>query len=328
MNTNTLPILNLLNFNIAEFEKGSNITKDRIKEELKKCCKEHGFFTISGHGVSDKVKEDAINVTRKFFKLPQELKIKYCKKYEFLNQQRGYQEKEFSKVNPLLDSAPTDINEIYVIGSTLSPQQKDNMTEDEKREDYAENIWPLEFPEMKKVMTLYHEEMYSLSIRIHKMMEYIFDFRIPKYSSVSSHLYMNYYPRIKHKMLENQWRVAHHEDYDLFTILLPEPQEGKVMQQEEKNRGGLEILNKEYGWCRAVYDKSLFVINCGSTLQEASKGQCKSPFHRVSMPEANQEYDNSRISLAYFCFAEYEANKSTVLKYQDLQQKGDAVLKE
>jgi hypothetical protein len=46
------------------------------------------------------------------------------------------------------------------------------------------------------------------------------------------------------------------------------------------------------------------------------------------MPKPNPEHDNSRISLAYFNFAEYEENKSTVLKYESLQQKGGAVLKE
>ena len=58
-------------------------------------------------------------------------------------------------------------------------------------------------------------------------MEYVFDFKVPKCSEVSSHFYMNYYPRIEHEMPENQWWISQHEDHDLFTILLPEPQEGK-----------------------------------------------------------------------------------------------------
>jgi isopenicillin N synthase-like dioxygenase len=151
------------------------------------------------------------------------------------------------------------------------------------------------------------------------MMSYIFDFKIPKYSEVSSHLYLNYYPRIEHEMPENQWWIAQHEDHDLFTILLPEPREGK---RQTQGVGGLEILHGDHGWCRAIYDMSLFLVNCGSTLREVSKGKCKSSFHRVSMPEPSLEYDNSRISLGFFCFAEYEANKSTVARYENLQSKG------
>ena len=84
-------------------------------------------------------------------------------------------------------------------------------------------------------------------------------------------------------------------------------------------------MHGEYGWCRALYDMSLFLINCGSILQEVSKGECKSSFHRVRMAEPDPEYDNSCISLAYFCFVEYAANKSTVARYENLQSKGGYV---
>jgi isopenicillin N synthase-like dioxygenase len=132
MNKNTLPGLELPNFNISEFERGDNLTKDAMRESLRKCCKEHGFFSISGHGVLDKIKEDAIGVTRKFFKLPLECRKKYFRKYKFLNTQRGYNEREFYEANPFLDGSPTDINETYLIGRSLTPQQKQNMTEEGK----------------------------------------------------------------------------------------------------------------------------------------------------------------------------------------------------
>jgi len=54
----------------SEFEQGDEVIRDRIGRALRKCCKEHGFFAISVHGVSNRIKEDAVDITRKFLNFP------------------------------------------------------------------------------------------------------------------------------------------------------------------------------------------------------------------------------------------------------------------
>ena len=218
--------------------------------------------------------------------------------------------------------APLDLNEGFIFSATLSKQQVSYLHPVVREKDYIKNLWPAGLPEMPLVMHCYYEAIKHLAFRIHELLQSALDFTVPPLAESSSLARINYYPPVTTEPAENQWRISKHDDLCLFTILLPEPKEGKATNREAK-RAGLEVLHKTQGWSRAVYDPGCFVINCGDTMKRASVGttgkhRCESSFHRVSVPAPTHTHDNSRVSIAYFVHAEHHINQASVQAYQDL----------
>lgn len=320
-----LPVLQLPNFDIDEFEQASSQERARVLDKLRECCHEHGFFTISGHGVSKSLMQDALNMTRKFFSQPIEMK-RACTQSsvpKFQMKERGYTEREFYSNNPILDDAPLDLNEGFIVSRNLTREQVDHLNDVIKKEYYSDNIWPSELPEMRSIMTSYYEEIALLTLRVREFLKSAFDFEVPACEYATSLMRMNYYPRIIEEVPANQWRISEHADFCMFTILLTEAQDPEITKINRDLRGGLEVFRKEKGWYRTSYDHSSFVVNCGDTLEMLSDGKCKSSFHRVGIPSVSKAYDNSRASIAYFCAADYTVDKKTAELYQKLINVGN-----
>ena len=319
MNTNQT--LRLKTFNLKQFETNADYKNTAI-HDLKKCCREHGFFGLSGHGVPKDLIAEAIAVSKEFFALPKAVKLKTIQNKTplFTMQQRGYLEKEFIGSNPRVPDAPPDIGEIFTLGKDLNQSQIDQLEPVVRNEDYADNVYPSNIPKMQPIMQTYYEVLESLSHRVHALLQSALEFKIPKYAEDSSVIFINYYPPITKSKSANQWRLSEHSDSNMFTILLPDPQEGKP--QDKCNRGGLEIFDKDRRWYRALYDPDCFIINCGNPLEMlADDGSCRSSFHRVSTPEPSTDYDNSRLSIAYFCNAHHDAHAASNAAYEKLHKK-------
>ena len=325
MNNQELSILSVPDFSISEFEQGDSSTKNLMKKALRECCKEHGFFTVSDHGISKSLIQNTLQVTRKFFSLPIEIK-RLCVSDNILESQmkeRGYVEKEFNYNNPISKDAPLDLNEGFLVGRNLTQEQIDNLSNIIKKECYSNNIWPEGFPEMKSIMDAYYEEMFLLSIKVRDLLQYALDFEVPHCEYATSLIRMNYYPRIIKKASPGQMRISEHADFCMFTILLTEDINSKQEKIEKVTAGGLEVFAKEKGWCGLSYDRLSFVVNCGDTLDSLSNKKCKSSLHRVRVPKPDPERDNSRVSLAYFCSADYAFDKNSIESYQKIVNDGN-----
>lgn len=67
-----LPIVDLRSF----AKDGNSEDRSKAGQDLVKACFEHGFVTITGHGVSDELLEEAYAWSKKLFDLPHEKKMK------------------------------------------------------------------------------------------------------------------------------------------------------------------------------------------------------------------------------------------------------------
>lgn len=328
MNKNVLPVLELVNFNISEFEQGDKLTKDTMKEDLRKCCEEHGFFAISGHMIQELIIKKALDVSKEFFSLPLNEKKRYSSMDSDGLMQRGYQERQFELTSGFAEEyAIPDLNEVFMIGKDIAYSDACKIAKLEGtvlEKIYMENIWPKSLPRMKQTMNILYESIYNLSLRLYDLLQYAFDIDLPKLSKVSSELTLAYYPRVTEYSGENQWRIAAHEDHNMFTILIPCKEEGKL--EDSYERGGLELLYKNE-WHRVLYRNSDLVVNCGHTLRCLSKDLYKSALHRIPMPKPSKLYDNSRYSIAYNAYAEYEYHQHSQKELQRLHEKGRSVYK-
>lgn len=97
-------------------------------------------------------------------------------------------------------------------------------------------------------------------------------------------------------------RAGSHSDYGSLTILF------------QKDIGGLEILstdndssnnnNNSPRWISAPIIPNCVLVNLGDLIEFWSKGLFKSTIHRVTYNNSNNDKDNGRYSIAYFCHAE------------------------
>ena len=323
----TINSISLPTFDISEFEEGNKYIRNSIRDSLSQCLQDHGFFSLSGHGIPDSLLSEVLLCTRRFFALPIELKKLYscpASSAEMNMAERGYAEREFYGKNPVEDS-PLDLNEGFIVGKDITLSQARQLNSMIQSEYYTQNIWPSIIPEMKELISTYYEEIRCLSLRLRVMIENVLGFSIPECGESTSLMRLNYYPQVNDTPLPNQWRISPHPDYCMFTILLPEPRK-HLLSNANSSKGELEVYHKEKGWSKVIYNKSSFVINCGHTLQELSSGKCVSSMHRVSCPVPTKEYDNSRVSIAYFVHADYLIEQETLKTYENLIKKSQEVL--
>jgi len=293
-----------------------------MREGLRRCCEEHGFFAISGHGLQELVIKKALDVSKEFFNLPLDEKKCYFKMDSDHGMHRGYEERQFELSSGFVESALPDANEVFMIGKDIAYSDACEIAKLEGaclEKIYMENVWPKCLPQMRQTMNILYESMYNLSFRLYNLLQYTLDIELPKFSKISSELTVSYYPRVKEHVGKNQWRIAAHEDHDMFTILIPCREEGKLEDPHE--RGGLELLYKNE-WHRVLYANSDLIINCGHTVRYISKDKYKSALHRIPMPRSSKSYDNSRCSLAYNTYAEYEYHQHSQKELQRLKEKG------
>jgi isopenicillin N synthase-like dioxygenase len=325
MDKSTPPVLELSNFSLIKFERGDELVKEEIKENLKKCCEEHGFFTISDYGIRELLIKEALGISKDFFDLPLQQK-KQCFKINSFGIDRGYQERQFEVMSGFAESAIPDANELFMLGKDLSYSDSCKIAQLESvclEEIYLENIFPNSLPQMRKILNTLYECMYNLSLRLHSLLQYALDIKLPELSKISSELGLSYYPKITNHIKENQWRIGAHEDHDMFTILLPCREEGKI--EDPHGRGGLELLYKnEYH--RVLYKNSDLIINCGHTLRHISGDKYKSALHRIPMPKPSKLHDNTRYSISYNAYAIFKYHQHSLRELQRLINKGNSVI--
>ncbi len=88
-------------------------------EAISKACREHGFFYVSGHGVSEELQRDIAEKSAQFFKLPENEKLKIAM------HKGGKAWRGFFPVNAELTSGKPDKKEGIYFGTELNETHPD-----------------------------------------------------------------------------------------------------------------------------------------------------------------------------------------------------------
>lgn len=75
---NTLPVLSLEALNAHNDSDENNHEHQRLYD----CCTDHGFFLLKDHGISPELIQRAIDASREFFLLPEEVKQQYGQEHQ------------------------------------------------------------------------------------------------------------------------------------------------------------------------------------------------------------------------------------------------------
>jgi len=283
---------------IAPYLAGTGDGKRRVAAEVDLACREVGFYVVVGHGVDAQLLYEIEAVSREFFDLPIEEKMRV-----HIGNSPGAV--GYSAIGDVAlaytrgEATPPDLNETFQIA-------KVDVTEDAYFQNEAArgmippNRWPERPLRLKELYTKYYVRMGRLASDLMRLSalalglsENHFDDKIDRHIS---RLNVRLYPEQKIKPLPGQLRAGAHTDYGTVTILKP----GDAT-------GGLQIADASGNWHDVPIIPGSFVINQGDLMARWTNDRWLSTLHRVANPPEEANGGSRRLSIVFFHHPNYDA---------------------
>jgi isopenicillin N synthase-like dioxygenase len=265
----------------------------KVVKQLDRACRESGFFYVKGHGIDDSLIKEVRSLSRKFFDLPfdEKLKIKLTPEAGY----RGYQRlcENITKGVPDMHEAIdcyTEVNEgMYgALGKTME----------------GCNQWPLDPPNFKQVVEEYINICTDLSRKIMQGISLalggskdLFEGDIAGNPFWVTRI-IGYPGASSANGPENDIGCGAHTDYGLLTLV-----------NQDDDITALQVRNLSGEWISAPPIPGTFVCNIGDMLKILTNGLYKSTLHRVI-----NKCPKYRVSVAYF----YETNFDAAVEPLDI----------
>ncbi|KAF2072594.1 hypothetical protein CYY_006091 [Polysphondylium violaceum] len=265
-----LPIIDLSLRNSTE-------GKVQISKEIQKACKEHGFFYISGHGIDQQLIDQLFSLSKRFFSLPLETKLKWrmgLTNREYLGFFKMGQEVTYGAVDykegVYIDThKPTDLKENF--NQSLFPTAEEEI---EFNIVGFQNIIETYISKLKELGQIIVEAI-SISLQLPS------NFFYEKYTNNPFlMLGLLHYPSF-HDIVNNElepdetlkkekFGVGPHTDQGILTILY------------QDDVGGLQVKSRnENEFIDAPFIPGTFICNIGDMLDKMTGGYYLSNIHRV-----------------------------------------------
>jgi isopenicillin N synthase-like dioxygenase len=271
-----VPSLDLANFTSGDPEK-----KKKFVADLGAAYNNIGFVAIRNHYLTDDLSKKLYDVIKKFFALPDDIKMKY--EIPGLAGQRGYigKGKEHAK-----GRNTGDLKEFYHVGQVVEGN-------DPIKSEYPDNIWPTELPEFKTIgLDVYQrlektgvQMLKAIALYLHLPEDY-FDSKVKYGNSILRPIH--YFPIENPKEVPaDAVRAAEHGDINLITLLMG------------ASADGLQVLRKDGKWIPITALPDQLVVNVGDMLERHTNKKLKSTIHRVVNPPINL-MNTPRYSIPFF----------------------------
>jgi len=135
MTTEAIPVLD-----ISPYRRGNSAARSALAAEVDRTCREIGFMVIAGHGVDPDLIAEVETLSRTFFDLPLEEKMRIVRPAPDVT--RGYQPfKAEVLVRSRGGNAAGDLNESLMIGP-VDATDAAYYTAEAAGRHFAENLWP------------------------------------------------------------------------------------------------------------------------------------------------------------------------------------------
>jgi isopenicillin N synthase-like dioxygenase len=286
MQNNYIPNIDISSLISSDF---SNNDHQNVAKEIKKASEEVGFFTVTGHGISNDKIDLILSTCRNFFHSPDEEKIKIAPKKWNSNTDTVYRGYFPSSVN---GKEGLDIGD-----PRLSFDMKDLLSKEKFEVNHDMSYLN---PNWQSIIDDYYNSVFELGLKLFKSIISVYSDNIdladqafvrPKTLST---LRFNFYPKQdKPVEVSAQDGVAlgceTHVDSGIMTILY------------QDKKGGLQVQNRHtLEWHDVPHDPNAYVVNTGLALEYLTNGKMKATNHRVLF---NQE---ERISIPFFFEPSYD----------------------
>ena len=271
-NNEKIPIIDITS--LVQKNLSSNEQKERTANEIGQACKQYGFFYIIGHGVSQQLQERLESLSKQFFALPLETKLKIKMSECGIT--------GFFPLGGELTSGKPDMKEGVYFGEELSD---DHPLVQSHTPLHGRNLFPNEIPEfgstvleyMREITRVGHSVLEGIALSLGLEANYFNE----RYTKNPLQLFrIFHYPKVENP--DGLWGVGEHTDYGLLTIL------------KQDYSGGLQVKSQSH-WIEAPPVDNSFVCNIGDMLDRMTGGLYKSTLHRVKC-----QTKGNRLSYPFF----------------------------
>ena len=271
----------------VDIEKGDSNSINILSDALE----DHGFFSITEHGLSNKLVDKCYQLSKRFFDLEYEIK----KKYSSVGSKgaRGYTPKG---IETAVGENVPDQKEFWHHGPVVDD------TFDQK---IPKNIIIEEMPEFNKYYDELYLELHKIGSRVLSVIALSLDidknFFTPWIEKGNSLLRSIHYPPVDSNL--NPHRARAHEDINLITLLIG------------AEEGGLEVLNKDGSWIKVSPSSEAIVCNIGDMMQLVTDKKLKSTTHRVIQDKLTES--KPRYSIPFFLHPAPSINLRSIFRDSD-----------
>jgi len=278
-------------------------SEQSVANEIRRACREFGFFYITGHGISVELQMRLEMLSKRFFAMETD------KKMSIAMQHGGRAWRGYFPVGDELTSGQPDQKEGLYFGAEL-PDDHHRVRSGTLL--HGKNLFPSidNFREtilswIQQMTDLGHTLMRAISMSLELDSNYFHE-RCTNDPLVLFRIF--HYPPLGNK--QNQlWSVGEHTDYGLLTIL------------KQDQTGGLQIKTQSE-WIDAPVVKNSFVCNLGDMLDRMTGGTYRSTPHRVRNSAVH-----GRLSFPFFFDPNWEAVvkpiDSRITAHDDSSQRWD-----
>ncbi len=247
------------------FRRGEAAGRESVAREIENACRRFGFFYVNGHGIEDSVLARLDAAARKFFALPEEVKLRIPMA------KGGRAWRGFFPLGGELTSGRPDGKEGLYFGSEL-PAEHPRVQAGWPL--HGANLWPEEVPALKPAVLDY---MAATMRAAHHLLEGVAlslgleaGYFAEHYTADPTVLFriFHYPPTPPAGDGGENWGVGEHTDYGLLTLLA------------QDRHGGLQVKTPE-GWIAAPPLPGTLVCNIGDMLDRLTGGWYLSTPHRV-----------------------------------------------
>lgn len=271
---------------IGPFLEGGAEGKRQVAAQVGQACEQIGFLSIVGHGVPQELVQRTYDVSRRFFDLPSEEKVKVRVNSIGV----GYVPLQIESLAASLgQKTPGDLKESLNIGR-----------------DFEHDRWPARPPELKPIWIEYFQTLNALGADIMRIFATALDlperFFDDKIEPPQSFMRVINYPDQPEDPLPGQLRAGAHSDYGTLTIL-----------RSENVAGGLQVRDRDGAWLDVVTVPDSFVINIGDMMQYWTNDRWVSTVHRVVNPPRDKNLGSRRQSIVFF----HSPNENTLISCLD-----------
>ncbi len=237
----------------------------------------YGFAIVGDHGLDRRMIAAALDATRRFFALPEEVKQRYHTPGGA--GQRGYV--PFG-VEAAKGADKVDLKEFWHVGRDLPPGHRYSA-------QMPPNVWPEEIASFRRDIYGLYRALDALGLELLQSIALFLNlpadfFRAPVRDG-NSVLRLLHYPPTPPR--PEGVRAEAHEDINVITLLLG------------AEEAGLQLLTWEGQWLDVNPPEGALVVNVGDMLQRLTNHALRSTTHRVVNPESERAH-LPRYSIPFF----------------------------
>ncbi len=271
-----------------DIEKGDSNSIGQLKNALSN----HGFFSITDHGLSKSLVNDCYKSSKDFFNLDFDIKNNYSSVGS--KGARGYTPKG---IETAVGEKIPDQKEFWHHGPEIDKSFDKNI---------PQNINIKEITNFKKNFDDLYLELHSIGSKVLSVIALSIglekNYFIPWTEKGNSLLRSIHYPPVDANT--NMHRARAHEDINLITLLIG------------AEEGGLEVLNKDGSWIEVAPSSDAIVCNIGDMMQLVTDNKLKSTTHRVIQDKKTTS--KSRYSIPFFLHPAPSVILKSVYRKDDL----------